>query len=325
MSAERGPNPGEALDPFRISWNRHSREQWDTMLAACRRASLTQSAAYALAVNDTSGQKADLGVIRFHDRPIGLVVAHGKPVFGTLGRQTIHRGPLWVHDEIPGEMQKLALGMLRRRYRLRRGRPVTFHPELADTPAHRAQMRAAGFRRVAEGYRTIWLDLSQTLEDLRAGQHQNWRNALVQGEGNGLAVVDDAGNARLDWLAARHGEHMKVGGYRGASKALIAALARHGNDTSGLRLLVAESGGEPVAAILLAHHGRAATYIVGWTGDAGRALRATHRLLWEAVTMLKADGREWFDMGGVNEDAPGVARFKAGMGGVKIALVGGYV
>jgi hypothetical protein len=73
---------GSDLNPFRISWNRHSRAQWDTMLEACYRPGLTQSAAYALALHDVRGMKADLGVIRFHDKPVGLMVAHGKPAFG---------------------------------------------------------------------------------------------------------------------------------------------------------------------------------------------------------------------------------------------------
>ena len=132
------------LNPFRISWNRHNRTQWDGMLAACKRPSLTQTSTYALAMHETQGLRADLGVIRFDKKPIGMIVSHGKPSFGTPGSQTIYRGPLWVHDEIPGEMQKLALGLLRQRYRLRRARPVTFHPELDDTPAHRAQMSEAG-------------------------------------------------------------------------------------------------------------------------------------------------------------------------------------
>ena len=313
------------LNPFRITWNRHNRTQWDGMLAACKRPSLTQTSTYALAVHELQGMKANFGLIRFDNKPIGMIVAHGKPVFGAPGSQTIYRGPVWVHDEIPGEMQKLALELLRKRYRLRNGRPVTFHPELTDTPGNRTQMADAGFKRIADGYRTIWLDLSQSLEDLRAGQHQNWRNALVQGERNGLTVIDDADCERLAWLTERHTEHMELGGYRGASGGLLEALRKHANETAGLRLLVAERDGTPVAGILLATHGSAATYLVGWTGEDGRDLRATHLLLWQAVELLKANGKLWFDLGGINDDAPGVARFKGGMGGEEITLVDGYV
>ena len=315
----------DALNPFRITWNRHNRAQWDGMLAACKRPGLTQTSTYTLALHDVQGLKADFGLIRFQDQPIGMVVAHGKPVLGRAGSQTIYRGPIWIHDEIPGEMQKLALGLLRKRYRLRSGRPVTFHPELPDTADSRAQMSAAGFRRIAEGYRTIWLDLSRPDDGLRTDMHQNWRNALVQGEGHGLDVIDDHACERLPWLIERHGTHMELGGYRGASGELLNALHEHGNETSGLRMLIAEKDGEPIAGILLATHGDAATYLVGWTGETGRDLRATHLLLWHAVQRLQADGKAWFDLGGISDEAPGVMRFKRGLGGEETTLVGGYV
>lgn len=314
-----------ALNPFRIVWNKHSRRQWDTMLAACKRPSLTQSSAYALAIHKTQGMKADFGLIRFNKQPIGMTVAHGKPSFGAPGSQTIYRGPLWIHNEIPGEMQKLALELLRKRYRLRRGRPVTFHPELKDTPEHRGQLALSGFKRVAEGYRTIWLDLAGPAEEMRANLRSNWRNSLVQGERNDLTIVDDRDCARLAWLIEHHSEHMDLGGYRGPSGAILEALREFSNETAGIRLLVAEADGVPVAGVLLAYHGKAATYLVNWTGDDGRELRATHLLLWRAAELLQSEGYEWFDLGGINDDAPGVARFKQGMGGTEIQLVGGYI
>ncbi|MEK9901856.1 MAG: hypothetical protein VW516_14020 [Rhodospirillaceae bacterium] len=73
-------------------------------------------------------------------------------------------------------------------------------------------MLTAGFKRVPDGYRTIWLDLSESLEALRAGQKQNWRNALVQGERNGLEIIDDPGCARLEWLTTQQSKHMELGG-----------------------------------------------------------------------------------------------------------------
>ena len=118
---------------------------------------------------------------------------------------------------------------------------------------------------------------------------------------------------------------MDLGGYRGPSKGLIDALHRHGNATAGLRLMVAEHDGNPVAGILLALHGKAATYVVGWTGDKGRELRAAHLLLWQAIERLKADGYEWFYRGGISAEAPGVERFKLGLGGTETWLIGGYV
>jgi hypothetical protein len=126
----------------------------------------------------------------------------------------------------------------------------------------------------------------------------------VQAERNSLKIIDDRDCTRLGWLTEHHTEHMELGGYRGPSDGLIDALHRHGNSTAGLRLLIAEHDGTPVSGVLLAHHGKSATYLVGWTGDAGRKLRATHLLLWHAIELLKADGVEWFDLGGISAEAP---------------------
>ena len=48
-------------------------------------------------------------------------------------------------------------------------------------------------------------------------------------------------------------------------------------------------------------------------------------MLWRAVEHLKSADIQWLDLGGVNAEAPGVASFKAGMGGAPVTLVGGYV
>ncbi|MGB0572571.1 MAG: GNAT family N-acetyltransferase [Alphaproteobacteria bacterium] len=124
---------------------------------------------------------------------------------------------------------------------------------------------------------------------------------------------------------AQHTEYMELGGYRGPSGELIDALYRHGNATAGLRLLIAEHAGTPVAGVLLANQGKAATYLMGWTGDDGRDLRATHLPLWRAIELLKGDGFEGFDLGGISAKAPGVERFKSGLGGTEAWLIGGYV
>ena len=89
--------------------------------------------------------------------------------------------------------------------------------------------------------------------------------------------------------------------------------------------MIAQRESEPVAAILLTVHGNSATYLVGWSGDAGRRVRAHNLLLWRAVEHLKSAGIRWLDLGGINADAPGVAHFKRGMGGELVTLAGGYV
>jgi hypothetical protein len=295
------------------------------MLSACRRPTLLQSWQYAAALARTEGWAADFGIIRFGERPIGLVQVQRRRILPFLTSCRIDRGPLFVHDEIPGEMLKLVLRMLRGRHSPFRGRPLGFRPELPDTPANRARLHEVGFRRREEGYSTLWLDLSPEPGRLRAGLGQKWRNALSQAERRGVEVEADAEGRHLDWLLERHAEDKAARGYRGPSPAFLRAMHEVSTGEADRPLLLrALSGGRAVAGVLFLKHGKAATYQVGWTSPEGRGLRAHNLLLWHGLLRLRGAGFLWLDLGGTNEATPGIARFKGGLGAAPVTLVGGY-
>jgi lipid II:glycine glycyltransferase (peptidoglycan interpeptide bridge formation enzyme) len=148
---------------------------------------------------------------------------------------------------------------------------------------------------------------------------------LTQAERHNIDVIVGDSDDQFEWLYGNHASHMEAHGYRGPSPALLRALRSHAPDEEKPRLVIARHDGQPVAGILLTVHGKSATYLVGWSGDAGRRLRAHNLLLWRAIEQLKSAGIHWLDLGGINTDAPGVASFKRGMGGELVILAGGYV
>ncbi len=310
---------------FRIDWNNCTTTQWDRMLGACKRPTLSQSRAYALARAATAGGRVDFGIIYFHDAAIGMVQVQIAPLLKILSICRITRGPIWIHDEIPGEMLKLVLRLIRQRYRTRYGRFLVFHPELLDTPTNRRNLRHTGFVRRRSGYASIWLDLSPPEAELRRTLKPNWRNQLRQAERSGMTVIADQSPKHLDWLLQHYAQDKAKRGYIGPSQAMIRALRQHGAANHTIRTLIASHRGERVAGILLACHGRSATYFVGYSGPEGRRLRAANLLLWHAAMLLKREGKLWFDLGGINNrDAAGIASFKAGLGGQPFTLVGIY-
>lgn len=295
------------------------------MLAACRRPAFLQSWQYAAAAARTEGKAADLGLIRFDGKPVGLVQVQRRRLLPFLTAYSIHRGPAWIYDEIPGEMLKLVLHMLRRRYHLLAGRPLSFHPELPDTPANRRRLGETGFRRRAEGYRTRWLDLTRPPEALRAGLRPNWRASLSRAERHGLEVEADEGGRLLDWLMEPYLEDKLRRGYEGPSPAFLKVLYEDDDAARHPLILRALDRGRPIAGILLVRHGRAATYQVGWTSEEGRRRNAHHLLLWQAALRLKAGGLSGLDLGGIPPGKTGIGSFKEGIGGEPVNLVGGYV
>ncbi len=310
---------------FHIDWDSHTHEQQQAMLKACARPTLPQTPAYATALSDAGHAETEFGLMRFHGRPVGFVIVEQRPLLGPISSYRIYRGPLWLAADLPVTVQREFFRLLRLRYRLRHGRPLTFHPELEDTKTNRGHVSATGFRRIAHGYITIWLDISRPLDELRANLNPKWRNRLNQSERKGLQLQIDDNDACFDWLVSRHEEHMATHNYRGPSRPLLEGLLRHGRPDGMVRILCAIHDGEPVAGILLTRHGTSATYLVGWNGPEGRKLRAHHFLLWQAIRLLHEEGVQWFDLGGVNyADAARVARFKSGLSGKHETLVGGY-
>lgn len=324
QTGERGPLPPDSA-LFRIDWDRHTREQQHAFMAACVRPTLPQTPAYAAALAQAGHARTEFGLLRFRGRPVGYVFVEQRPFIRWVSSFRIYRGPVWLDGDIPGTVQQEFFRLIRLRYRLRNWRPVTFHPELNDTPANRRHVAASGFRRIAHGYATIWLDLAPALDQLRAGLNPKWRNRLGQSERFGLRLDTEADGGSLDWLIERHEAHMAARNYRGPSRALLRGMIQQGQPLKPIRILRAMHGGEAVAGILITRHGDSATYFVGWNGPEGRRLRAHHFLLWQAVRLLHDEQVRWFDLGGINDaDAANVARFKAGLAGERTTLVGGY-
>jgi len=189
-------------------------------------------------------------------------------------------------------------------------------PEGATVPGFR--------RRAADSWCSAWIDLSQGAEALRKRLDGKWRNMLNASEKASLLV--EASPDFLPWLLARYRELLTEKGFGATPPALVEALATQSYRPDDMLVLKASSGHDPVAGILLARHGNAATYLIGWNGDAGRKLKANNRLLWEAVVELPKRGVRWLDLGGIDERlTPGIAAFKRGMNGEEYRLAGEFI
>src|SRR5690606_1466555 len=124
------------------------------------------------------------GLIRIDGVEAGLVqMIEVRALGGALHAVMIDRGPLWF-DGFGGPAQFSAFTeALNAAFPRRIGRRRRFIPEFE----HAGEI--AGFKKSASlPYQTIWLDLCQSEEDLRAGLKSKWRNALRKAEKAGLHI-----------------------------------------------------------------------------------------------------------------------------------------
>ncbi|HYD30551.1 MAG TPA: GNAT family N-acetyltransferase, partial [Azospirillaceae bacterium] len=144
--------------PFvRIVWNNCTIGEWNELLHAVARSTITQTFAYGEAMLLTERWQPRFGLIEANDRPVGLVLVLEKRVAKVVRVAKIHRGPLWLVEPEPAVLAA-ALKALRLAFPAGITRWTTFVPELPAGEAARAMLKAAGFRPMkGEGYRTLWL------------------------------------------------------------------------------------------------------------------------------------------------------------------------
>ncbi|MFN3826945.1 MAG: lipid II:glycine glycyltransferase FemX [Micavibrio sp.] len=305
-----------------IIWDHLSLEAWDELFARIPRSNILQSYPYAQAYCQSHQQRAHWGLIRIDGQDAGLV-----QIFEVgLLRNMIHavsldRGPLWLPEFGTAENILSFYAEFDRLYPRRFGRRRRIIPEVRAEDALLLPMKPeAGI----DPYKTIWIDLSGTEEELRAHLDKKWRNALSKAERSPISFVWDQGQHSLDWILQHHSAHREIAGYKAASPRFIRLLARYFGARQDMFIARAFLGEEAIAGVLFFRHGSSATYQIGWNGPEGRQYNAHHLLLWQAMLKLKASGVSSIDLGGINNEADGVRAFKEGLGGEAVTLSGIY-
>jgi lipid II:glycine glycyltransferase (peptidoglycan interpeptide bridge formation enzyme) len=198
-------------------------------------------------------------------------------------------------------------------------------PGNANRPATVAALREALLRRCApatfdhgESYRTVMLDLRPSLDTLRRGLDQKWRNQLNRAERNGLRVYRDCGSRALSAFAGIYRQMLERKRFVAPGLDSYARMQTALPQRQKLQVFVCEEAGHPVAGLVLATVGATGTYILGATNDLGMRCKGAYLLQWRAIEYMKEQGLEQYDLGGINVRAnPGVAHFKRGLGGVE--------
>lgn len=306
-----------------IIWDTHTIAQWHECLGRISQSNLIQTWPYAQAVRQTAQRLTRFGLIHDAGQPVGIVQIQEQRLLG-FHYLAMDRGPLWFDGVDTAPLWPRFIASFAAAYPRRIGRVRRLLPECPDTPEIAAAFREAGFILRGEGYRTYWMDLRRPEAALRAALDGKWRNRLNAAERAGLQLSDSCA-AGLEWLIAGYLADRRARAYRGPSQAMLRALVTAFSAGGNLLLLRATVLGASCAAILIFVHGHAATYQIGWANAQGRRLSATNFLLWQAILRLQQRGVAWFDLGGIHpQTAPGVTRFKRGLGGVASATVGSY-
>ncbi|WP_222183402.1 GNAT family N-acetyltransferase [Geminicoccus harenae] len=278
------------------------------LVRPCGRVPLPQSFAYGEALAGLGRRVARLVGLD------GAVVAQAASRrIGAVPLVLVSRGPL----SIPGQDAAAAAWDLARAVREQFGRGLLlWSPPRPPRPCRLP---------VVTGHATCWVDLARPPAVLRAALDGKWRNQLLRAEAQRLVVRERHHGPEPAWLAARHRQHRREVGFRALPLSFLERIAAHSPGCRDRLVLVAVAGGQPVAGIWLQIHHGSATYLIGYADRQGRRLDAMRLLLWRGMLALQERGVGWLDLGGIATDrAPGLTRFKLGMGGSVSVEAGTY-
>jgi len=329
---------------MRATWNGLERDAW-MRLHRTAAAALQQDWAYgdAMGVLGTECLRAWVHEGGEGGEPVAAAQFLVRRIGGLLPVALCSHGPVWAPGTTP-ERQATALRTIRASAPLRWPRALLYTP---DAPLA-ACTGFAKLRRVMTGHSTVRIDLALEPDALRAAMHGKWRNRLAAAERSALKVARvGAKPAQYRWLLDHELAQRRRRGYialpdgfveawqaavggsgagaGGSSRSNSSDRSATGGDESVLTLR-ADLGRDAAAGMMFLVHGEAATYQIGWVGDAGRELGAHNLLLWHAMLELRERGVRTLDLGGVDTArGAGLARFKLGTGGEVVTLAGSYL
>lgn len=308
--------------PLSLDWNT-SNDDWRILEQRVRRLPFLQSFDYGQALEQFYGHTIRYGVIADDQKtPLGLCrIQEVGALRNLLHAVMCDRGPVWLGEHGTEADFENFLQSLTKTFPRRIGRKRRLIPEHTDRSN---TIKNHGWRKVGEGYDTIWVDLMQDEKTLRGNLKKNWRGSLQKFEKSDVTIEWDETGQTLPWLLKHYEIDKMRRGYDGATPKFLRVLGKIFAQSQNILIGLAMHGGNCIGSVLVLKHGTSATYQIGWTSDEGRRHCAHHGLLWQVVMKLKANGAKDFDLGGINESASGVRKFKMAMGGDIVTLPGIY-
>jgi hypothetical protein len=221
---------------------------------------------------------------------------------------------------------------LREEYADRRGLCLEIVPN-AFRESRRAEIFQSAFAQFecksaigTENYRTLLLDLSAPLEDLRKALHKTWRRYLNTSERNELQVTEGEDLERYFTFCRLYEQMLKRKHFwAGVRIEEFAGIQKRLPQHQRMKIFLSEREGRAVGALVCSAIGDSAIYLLGASVD-DMKLRASYLLHWSVIKWLKDNGTRYYDLGGIDPVTnPGVYQFKRGLSGVDVSHISSLV
>lgn len=237
----------------------------------------------------------------------------------------IRWGPLWrlSGQSEDHEVFQQAVRALRNEFSVRRNLLLRIYPMAfrGDHDVLEEILIEEGFALHEEDRfdRTLILDLTPSISEIRASFDDKWRNHLNRAEKNGLEMIMGGEDYLFERIKPIYNEMVRRKGFEATVD--IEHLRKIQKDLPNkykLKVFLCLMNGELCGGAIYSAIGTTGMSLVRATTELGMKTRAAYLIQWEFIKWLKEAGFQIYDLNGINpETNPGTYKFKKGLAGKK--------
>jgi lipid II:glycine glycyltransferase (peptidoglycan interpeptide bridge formation enzyme) len=256
------------------------------------------------------------------------------PLIG-LGAAYVRWGPFWQLRGRSAEQAffRSALRALRNEYVCRQGLILRIFPLLYnnDSDPYKNILLEEGYRAIpAENPgRTLIMDISPAIDDLRKKLDQKWRNCLNKAEKSNLEIIDGTDDSFFTEFIKLYCELLQRKKFQEPNDINeFKMIQRDLPPECKMRIFLSRSEAGISAGAICAAVGETGIYLFGAINDIGMQNKSSYLLQWRAIQWLKDRGCRYYNLNGINPlKNQGTYHFKAGLSarnGMDICYLGRF-
>jgi hypothetical protein len=308
-------------DGYTVQIDGFNAESWDQIIGRFDDANIYQTWAYG-EIQQGLGKISHLILRRTGETLAAAQIRLFRVPLMRSGFAYVRCAPLWKRSsgEVSIEVFRQVIRALRNEYVCRRGMILRLLPRLLDETGELTKiLQEEGFSRshTTGNSRTLLMNLSPGLDELRKGLGPKWRGHLKRAEKNDLKIICGSGEELFDqfmklydemWQRKRFVDNVALS----QQKRIQAKLP----PSAKMRILICCWNDKPCAAAICSAMGKTGIFLFGASNELGRETRGSYLIQWRIVQWLKTEGCTDYDLHGINPILnPGTYSFKAGLCG----------
>ena len=286
---------------------------------------ILQSWNYGLAKSIIEKKNIDRYEILINEVSVGFFQVLSKTYFKILEIKRINRGPVltgkvsFKHKiEIYENILKLG--------NIFRGKILSISPEISFFSTDSFFFKSNRLIRLpTPNWKSSIIHLENELDSILLNLKPNWRNKLNFSKKQNIKINIFQTSDGIDNVLKKYKQLTTKKNFNGLNPDLIHKISLIKNKHEQLYTFEALKDQEIIALIVVSTQSNNSIYLIGWTNDLGRKLRANNLLLWESIVYLKKNNFTIFDLGGLFGNSHPIDVFKLGLNGSYYENIGEFI